>query len=311
MTTVGRHSASSPRRTGRSGGDPPHAVHRGYWADAWQRLLRDRFALAGGAAVVVMLLVAASAPWIAPFDPLKQFPEGLTDYGVPVPPGGRFVLGTDGLGRDLLSRLIWGGRISLSVSALAGLVSLVVAVIVGGAAGYIGGATDTLLMRIVDIALSFPTLLLQIALATVLPPSLGTVIAVISIFAWAYPARVFRGQILAIKTRPFVEAARSVGASEPRLFFRHVLPQILPTVVVYFTIRVPAAILTEASLSFLGLGVPPPAPSWGSMILGGYRQYQQAPWVVLFPGLCIMATVLSFNLLGDGLRDALDPRERR
>ncbi|MBI5652741.1 MAG: ABC transporter permease [Chloroflexi bacterium] len=284
---------------------------RSYWSDAWVSLLCDRVALAGGILVVLMFFLAVGADWFAPYDPLKQFPEGLTARGAPIEPNAQFLLGTDNLGRDLLSRLIWGGRISLTVSILANLVSLAVAIVVGGAAGFLRGAVDTFVMRTVDIALSFPTLILQIALATVLPPSIGTVIVVISIFAWAYPARVFRGQILSIRERSFVESARSIGASELRIFVRHILPQLLPTIVVYFTIRVPSAILTEASLSFLGLGVPPPTPSWGNMILSGYQLYRQAPWVVLFPGFAIMIAVLGFNLLGDGLRDALDPRERR
>ncbi len=283
---------------------------RSYTRDALRSLLRDRLALAGAVAVLVLIIITFGAPFFAPYDPLKQFPEGLTRLGSPVPPNAQFLLGSDNLGRDLVSRLIWGGQISLTVSILANLASLAFAIAVGGAAGFIRGAVDSVVMRFVDVALSFPTLILQIAIATVLAPSILTVIVVISIFAWAYPARVFRGQILAIRERPFVEAARSIGAGELRIFLRHVLPQLLPTIVVYFTIRVPSAILTEAGLSFLGLGVPPPTPSWGNMILTGYQLYRQAPWVVLFPGLCIMIAVLSFNLLGDGLRDALDPRER-
>ncbi len=286
-------------------------TRRSYAGDALRRFQRDKLALAGIAAVLILSVITLGAPVFAPYDPLKQFSEGLTQLGAPIPPNARFLLGTDSIGRDLLSRLIWGGQISLTVSIVANLASLVIAVILGGAAGYMRGIADSVAMRFVDIALSFPTLILQIAIATVLPPSILTVIIVISIFAWAYPARVFRGQVLAIRERPFVEAARSTGASELRIFLRHVLPQLLPTIVVYFTIRVPSAILTEASLSFLGLGVPPPAPSWGNMILGGYQLYRQAPWVVLFPGLCLMIAVLAFNLLGDGLRDALDPRERR
>ncbi len=284
---------------------------RSYAQDAWRRFRRDRFAMVGAASVLLLSVVTLGAPIFAPYDPLKQFSEGLTALGAPIPPNSQFLLGADNIGRDLLSRLIWGGRISLTVSIIANLTSLLIAVVIGGAAGYVRGAVDSVIMRIVDVALSFPTLILQIALATVLPPSIATVIIVISLFHWAYPARVFRGQVLSIRERPFIEAARSTGASELRIFTRHVLPQLFPTIVVYFTLRVPSAIITEASLSFLGLGVPPPTPSWGNMILSGYQLYRQAPWVVLFPGLCIMLAVLSFNLLGDGLRDALDPRERR
>ncbi|MBI4789236.1 MAG: ABC transporter permease [Chloroflexi bacterium] len=302
----------SERRLRESSPVPQMALRqRSYWGDAWAMLLRDRVALVGGVLVLVMFVLSAGADFLAPYDPLKQFPEGLTARGAPIAPNSQFLLGTDNIGRDILSRLIWGGRISLTVSFVANIFSIGLAIVVGGAAGFLRGGIDTLVMRSVDIALSLPTLVLQIALSTVLPPSIGTVILVISIFAWAYPARVFRGQVLAIRERAFVESARSIGASELRIFVRHVLPQLLPTVVVYFTIRVPTAILTEASLSFLGLGVPPPTPSWGNMILGGSQLYRQAPWFFIFPGLCIMAAVLSFNLLGDGLRDALDPRERR
>jgi ABC-type dipeptide/oligopeptide/nickel transport system permease subunit len=273
--------------------------------------LRDRFALAGGVVVLLLVAISIAAPWIAPYDPLEQIPEGLTDRGMPVSSNSQFLLGTDGLGRDLLSRLIWGGRISIAVGVFANVISISIALMLGGMAGYLGGWADMVVMRAVDIALSLPSFLLMIALATVLPPSLGTVIFVISIFAWAYPSRVFRGQVLSIRQQPFVEAARCVGAKESRTFLLHVVPQLLPILVVYFTIRVPAAILTEAGLSFLGLGVPPPTPSWGNIIQEGTKMYRTAPWIVLYPGLCIMITVLSFNLLGDGLRDALDPRERR
>ena len=203
---------------------------RSFWGDAWASLRRDRVALVGGVLVVLMIVLSVGAEWFAPYDPLKQFSEGLTARGSPIGPNSQFLLGADNIGRDLLSRLIWGGRISLTVSLVANVLSILIAIIVGGAAGFLRGATDTVVMRVVDIALSFPTLVLQIALSTVLPPSIWTVIFVISIFAWAYPARVFRGQILAIRERAFVESARSIGASERRIFIRHVLPQMLPTV---------------------------------------------------------------------------------
>ena len=284
---------------------------RSHWDYAWSRFKRDRFAFYGGLLALVLILISAAAPLIAPADPLFQFPEGLRgDFAQPLPPGsGRFSLGTDSLGRDFLSRLIWGGRISLTVAVAANVISITVAVILGGIAGFIGGTADTVIMRTVDLALGFPALLLQIALATVLPPSLGTVIIVITIFGWVYPTRIFRGQILSLRERPFVEAARALGASKIRIFVKHLLPHLLPTIIVFATLRVPTAILTEAGLSFLGLGVRPPTPSWGNLILEGTRFYRSAPWLVLFPGLLIMLTILSFNLLGDGLRDALDPKE--
>jgi peptide/nickel transport system permease protein len=179
----------------------------------------------------------------------------------------------------------------------------------GGIAGFLGGWADTAIMRTVDLALGFPALLLQIALATILPPRVWTVIIVITIFGWVYPTRIFRGQILSMRDRPFVEAARALGASKLRIFVKHLLPHLLPTIIVFSTLRIPTAILTEAGLSFLGLGVRPPTPSWGNLILEGTKYYRSAPWLVLYPGFLIMLTILSFNLLGDGLRDALDPRE--
>jgi len=285
---------------------------RSHWEFAWSRLRRDRFALAGGMGVMVLFILAATAPYLPLNNPLTQHPDGLQgQFAVPIPPGeSRFVLGTDPLGRDFLSRLVWGGRISLTVALLANVTSISLAILVGAIAGYVGGWLDTVIMRFVDLFLSFPALLLQIALATVLPPSLLTVVLVITLFGWVFPARIFRGQVLSLRERDFVEAARAVGASELRIFFTHVVPQLWPTVIVFATLRVPAAILTEAGLSFVGLGVRPPAPSWGNLILEGFRYFRSAPWLIILPGLAIILAVMSFNLLGDGLRDALDPREQ-
>jgi ABC-type dipeptide/oligopeptide/nickel transport system permease subunit len=300
-----------PKHDGGTGALSPKVEFRSHWGYAWNRFKQDRFALYGGILALFLVIAAFSAPLIAPADPLFQFPEGLAgDFAQPVPPGtGQFLLGSDSLGRDFLSRLIWGGRISLTVAVAANVVSITIAVVLGGIAGFLGGWADTAIMRTVDLALGFPALLLQIALATVLPPSLITVIIVITIFGWVYPTRIFRGQILSLRERPFVEAAQALGASKIRIFVKHLLPHLLPTIIVFSTLRVPTAILTEAGLSFLGLGVRPPTPSWGNLILEGTRFYRSAPWLVLYPGLLIMLTILSFNLLGDGLRDALDPRE--
>lgn len=284
----------------------------GHWAQAWLRFRRDRFALFGGFVVLVLIVIALCAPWLAPHDPLTQHPDGLVgDFGVPVAPSvTHFLLGTDALGRDFLSRLIWGGQISITVAVVANVTSLSIAILLGGMAGFFGGWIDTMIMRMVDLFLGFPALLLQIALATVLPPSLFTVIVVITVFGWVYPSRIFRGMVVSLRERPFVEAAQSIGTGELRIFFRHMLPQMWPTVIVFATLRVPAAILTEAGLSFIGLGVRPPTPSWGNLIQEGFRFYRTAPWLILFPGLALMLVVLSFNLLGDGLRDALDPRQQ-
>jgi peptide/nickel transport system permease protein len=296
-----------------TGAGPATGAHlRSHWEFAWSRFKRDGFALAGGVVAILLLVIAALAPYLPLLNPLTQHPDGLSgQFAVPIAPGeSRFVLGTDPLGRDFLSRLVWGGRISLTVAVVANITSISLAILVGAVAGYLGGWLDTVVMRFVDLFLSFPALLLQIALATVLPPSLATVILVITIFGWVFPARIFRGQVLSLREHSYVEAARAVGASELRIFFTHVLPQLWPTVIVFATLRVPAAILTEAGLSFVGLGVRPPAPSWGNLILEGFRYFRTAPWLIIFPGLAIILAVMSFNLLGDGLRDALDPREQ-
>jgi peptide/nickel transport system permease protein len=292
-------------------GDPSHPVLRSHWAYAWARFRRDRFALFGGLLALLLVSISIAAPLIAPFNPLTQHPDGLTGvFALPRPPGSYpYILGTDSLGRDFLSRLIWGGRISLTVAVSATFISITIAVLMGGIAGFIGGAADTVIMRIVDLALGFPALLLQIALATVLPPSIWTVVIVITIFGWVYPTRIFRGQILSLRERPFVEAAHALGAGKSRIFLKHLSPHLLPTIIVFATLRIPTAILTEAGLSFLGLGVRPPTPSWGNLILEGTQFYRTAPWLVLYPGILIMLTILSFNLMGDGLRDALDPQE--
>ena len=313
MTLDSHHGteSDSPTATPLSDEGPQYQV-RSHWRNAWNYFRRDLFAVFGGVLVLALVVAAVGAKVLAPHDPLTQFPDGLEGaYSTPVKSNAKFPLGTDSLGRDFLSRLITGGRISVTVSFLAVGTSLTLAIVVGGIAGFFGGFLDTIIMRFIDLMLSFPTLLLQIALATVLPPSLMTVILVITVFGWVYPARVFRGQVLSLRERPFVEAARAVGVPEHQILFRHIVPQLWPTVIVYATLRVPAAILTEAGLSFVGLGVRPPTPSWGNLILEGFRFYRSAPWLVLFPGLLISLTVLSFNLLGDGLRDALDPRQWR
>ncbi len=289
----------------------PHPyVQRSLWQNAWHYLLSDRFAVGGAVLVVALTVIAIAAPLLAPFDPLKQLPDGLSgQYAQPLSSTAKFLLGTDSKGRDELSRLIWGGRISITVAFCAVGLSLALSVVVGGVAGYYGGWADTAIMRFIDLMLSFPALLFQIAISTVMPPSLFTIIFILTIFGWIYPARVFRGQVLTLRERPFVEAARSVGVPGHRIFFRHIVPQLIPTIIVFATLRVPSAIMAEAGLSFLGLGVRPPTPSWGNLIQDGFQYYRTAPWLMLYPGLAIMLTVLGFNLLGDGLRDALDPNQ--
>jgi peptide/nickel transport system permease protein len=274
---------------------------------AWRALVRDRYAAAGAAGVTLFVALALLAPLVAPYEPNFQHPQGLSRLGAPTGPGAGFPLGTDLLGRDLLSRVIYGTRTSLAVGVISTTGALTVALAVGLTAGYFGGAVRTVLVWITNAVLSFPSLLLMLALVSVLPRGIWVVIFVLSVFAWAYPARVIYGEVLSVTRREFVDAARAVGAGPLRVVVRHVLPQLIPLVVVYFTLRVPATILAEASLSFLGLGVQPPTASWGSIIYEGARAYRSAPWIFLFPGAVIAAAVVSFNLLGDGLRDAFDP----
>jgi len=282
-----------------------------WWGDVWRRFRRQRVSLVAAVVLIAMVLLALAAPMVAPYDPAEQFRrDGLSAAGAPLPPNARFWLGTDGLGRDLLSRLLWGGRISLTIGVSATAIVMVTALAVGGGAGFAGAKTDFLLMRLVDLMISVPQLFVMLLLVVVLQPGVWVVVLVVSLFGWPYPARVFRSQILSLKEADFVLAARSVGVGERRIYLRHVLPHLLPLVTVYFALSMPGVIFAEASLSFLGLGVPPPTPSWGSMIQDGLQYYRAAPWLVLFPGLAITLTVVSFNLVASGLREAMDPTQR-
>ncbi len=274
---------------------------------AWRTLARDRLAFGGAIGVAVFVALAAFAPLVSPYNPNYQHPEGLTQVGAPIPPGGPFALGTDLLGRDLLSRIIFGTRVSLAVGLISTVIALALAMAIGLTAGYYSGPLRTVLLWTINAVLSFPSLLLMLALISVLPRGIWVIVFVLSVFAWAYPARVVYSEVLSVAQREFVDAARAIGAGNVRILLVHVVPQLVPLLIVYFTLRVPATILSEASLSFLGLGVQPPTSSWGSIIYEGVRAYRGAPWVFIFPGIAIAAAVVSFNLLGDGLRDALDP----
>jgi len=284
---------------------------RTWWGDVLRSFWRQKLPVAAGVVLLIMGLAFVLAPLVAPYDPIRQFRrEGLSPLGQPLPPNARFWLGSDGLGRDMLSRLIWGGRISLGIGFAASGVAVLIALLVGGLAGFLGGRADFLLMRFVDLVMSLPTFFLLILLVVLLKPGIWVVILVISLVSWPYPARIFRSQILTLRELTFVVAARCLGVPGRRIFLRHVLPHLLPLVIVYLALGIPTTIFAEPSLSFLGLGVPPPAPSWGTMIQDGVEYYRAAPWVVLFPGLAIMLTVVCFNLLGAGLRDAMDPTRR-
>ncbi len=280
------------------------------WGLVWYRFRRDRTALLGAVIVLLLVLAAVFAPLLAPHDPTQIFDNGLTLDGTPAPPGHDFLLGADTLGRDQLSRILYGARVSLVIGIVANGLAIAIGVMVGALGGYFSGVFGTIMMRLTDVMMAFPVLLLAIALVAVLKPSLWIVIAVIAFVYWTPIARIVHGQVLAIKEREFVEAARAVGMGHLRILARHIFPHIVPVLIVYATLGIATNVLFEAALSYLGVGVQPPTPSWGAMISEGQNYYRSAPWLIIFPGLAIMVTVLGFNLLGDGLRDALDPVRR-
>lgn len=278
---------------------------RSLWRDAWARLIKNKAAMFGGFVVVLLLLAGITAPWIAPYDPIKQ---NLRDNLLP--PSPTHLLGTDVHGRDIFSRILFGAAISLRIGFLGALLGGAIGVVLGLISGYYGGLADMLIMRLVDIQLAFPGLLLAIAIIAVIGPGLENVIIAVGIFSVPTFTRVVRGSVLSVKQQDFVMAARTVGATGSRIMRVHLFPNILAPVLVLLTMRVATAILTAASLSFLGLGAQPPTPEWGAMLSDGRDYLVLAPHVATFPGLAILLAVLGFNLLGDGLRDALDPRLR-
>jgi peptide/nickel transport system permease protein len=277
------------------------------WRKMGASLVRDKAALFGAVVVLAFVFISIFAPLLAPHDPTTQFVDGLTNQGAPVPPGGKFPLGTDDLGRDLLSRLLYGARVSLVVGIVANGLAMVIGVAVGAVAAYAGGLIDNILMRFTDIMMAFPVLLFAIALIAITSPSLTNIIIVIAILYWTTTARVIHGMVLSLKEREFVEAARALGATGPRILSLYILPHLLSVIIVYTTLGVATTVLVEASLSFVGIGVQPPTPSWGNMINEAQGYYRADPWMMIFPGLAIVATVLGFNLIGDWLRDTLDP----
>src|SRR3989304_659406 len=269
----------------------------------WRRFKQNKTALAGGLIVSSVLLIAALAPLISPYDP------ALIDVGkILLGPSQEHPLGTDELGRDVLSRIIWGSRISLLVGFVAVGIAIAIGVVIGAIAGYYGGTTDDVLMRFVDIMLSLPTFFLILAVIAILEPSLVNIMVVIGITSWMGVARLVRGQFLSLKETDYVTAARALGAAGLRTIFLPILPNAMSPVYVSAGLGVAGAILVESSLSFLGLGVQPPTPSWGSILTAGKDNIEIAWWLSLFPGLAILITVLGYNLLGEGLQDALNPR---
>ncbi|MFI5371724.1 MAG: ABC transporter permease [Candidatus Eisenbacteria bacterium] len=280
---------------------------RSLWAHAWRRMSRNRAAVASAVFLLWISGTAALAPWL----------PGMTDPTLQnlalgaAPPSAAHWFGTDELGRDLLARVVFGGRISLLIGFVGTLVSLLVGVTWGAVAGYRGGRVDDAMMRIVDILYSLPYIFLVILLLVFFSRSILMLFVALGLVQWLTMARIVRGQVLSLKHQTFVEAARALGASDAAIVFRHVVPNTLGPVIVYTTLTVPAVILQEAFLSFLGLGVQPPAASWGTLVADGARVMALFPWMVLFPGLALSLTLFCFNFLGDGLRDALDPQDRR
>lgn len=285
--------------------------HRSLWSEIWRRFCRDKFAMIGVAVIIILVALAVLAPVLPIKDPTKQYDSGLTMKGMPVGPSSQFWLGTDTLGRDLFSRLIYGARVSLVVGVLANGFALLLGLAFGLAAGYFRGGTETLLMRMTDVMMAFPILLLAVALVAVLKPGMWILILVIGIVYWTPMTRVIHGEVLSIREKEFVEAARLTGCSHTRILVRHILPHLVAVIIVYTSLGIATTILFEATLSFIGLGIQPPTPSWGQMISDGQNYFLSAPHLVIFPGLAIMFTVLAFNLVGDGLRDAFDPQQRR
>ncbi len=285
---------------------------RGTWSEVWRRFRKDKFAVAGLVIIAILVIVAVGAPWVAPHNPYTQYDSGLTSQGQPVAPGAKFWLGTDTLGRDLLSRLFYGARVSLIIGVLANGFALILGVIFGIVAGYFRGALETFVMRATDVMLAFPILLLAIALSSAIAkPGIWVLVLVIGVVYWAPMTRVIHGEVLSIREKEFVTAARLTGCTSRRILTHHILPHLVAPIIVYTSLGIATTVLFEASLSYIGLGVQPPTPSWGQMISDGQPYMLTAPWLIVFPGLCIMITVLAFNLVGDGLRDAFDPQQRR
>jgi ABC-type dipeptide/oligopeptide/nickel transport system permease subunit len=286
---------------------------RSPWRLAYERLRADRAAKIALGTILVIVLLAILAPVFAKIvghGPNQQFIDiGENANGGPVPPNGTFWLGTDNNGRDLFIRILYGARISLLVGVLATGISVILGVLFGLTAGYIGGFVDTVIARFIDVMLSIPFLILAISIAYISGASLWLVIGIIGVLSFTYPARIVRGQVISIKGREFIEAARALGAGPWRIMFVDILPNVMAQVIVYATLLIPLAIVAEASLSFLGVGVPPPTADWGSMINDAAGWYQYGYWwFLLFPCLALLITTLAFNIFGDSVRDALDPR---
>ncbi|MEP3437114.1 MAG: ABC transporter permease [Hoeflea sp.] len=280
----------------------PHSV--------WQKLARRKLAVLGLVIMLICILGATLAPWITPFDPNEQHFDGLTIEGAPLPPGAVYWLGTDLLGRDLFTRLLFGAQTSLFIGVVANGVALFIGTLVGVTAGYFRGVVGAVLMRFTDLMMAFPALLLAICLAAIFSPSLWIVAMVIAFVNWVQTARVIFTQTSSLVERDYIAAIKTLGAGHGRILFRHILPHLVPTLIVWGTLGISTTVLLEATLSFLGVGVQPPTPSWGNIIFENQTYFQSAPWLVFIPGAAILALALGFNLVGDALRDILDPTQQ-
>ncbi len=272
----------------------------------WETFYKNKLALTGSGIVLLLFLVSLFAPWFAPYDP------GQIDLkNVLMPPSMDHWLGTDQLGRDVLSRMIWGARISLKVGFVATGVSIIIGTLMGAVAGYYGGWVDAVIMRFVDIMLCFPTFFLILAVIAFLEPSIWNIMIIIGLTGWMGVTRLVRADFISLRERDFVQAARVIGAGDLRIIFVHILPNAMASILVAATLGIAGAILTESALSFLGIGVQPPTPSWGNILTAGKDNIDIAWWLSLYPGLAILITVVGYNLLGEGIRDSLDPRLKK
>jgi peptide/nickel transport system permease protein len=276
----------------------------------WFRFRRDKLALAGLVIIAVLVSAGLAASLIAPYDPNEQFFDGLTLEGSPLPPSLRFWFGTDTNGRDQFSRLLFGAQTSILIGVLANGIAVTLGSLLGVTAGYLRGWIGASIMRFTDLMMAFPPLLLAIALTAILKPGLMIVVLVIALVNWVQVARVIYAETAALSERDYIEAARAMGAGTGRILLRHLLPHLVPTLIVYATLGIATTVLLESMLSFLGRGVQPPTPAWGMMIFESQSYFLNAPWLVFIPGAAILILALSFNLVGDGLRDALDPTQR-
>ncbi len=278
----------------------------GYWQIAWRRLRRHHLAMGGLLVIGLLIGVAISAPWIAPYK-FEQI-DLMNRFGKPFQPG--HALGTDDIGHDVLTRLLYAGRVSMTVGFTAALSAVALGTLVGVVAGFYGGVVDNILMRLTDIVLTLPVFGVLLLLGRYFGGGILPIVAIIGLFGWTIAARLVRGEILRLKTTDFTDAARALGATETRIIFRHLLPNAMAPIIVAATLDVGGAILTEAALSYFGVGIQPPTPSWGNMLQNAQSYLWTSPWLAFWPGAMIFLTVLCFNFFGDGLRDALDPRLR-